>query len=254
VIDYTLTRSKRKTIGLYVKNGAVEVRAPLRASQAEIDKFVQSKRAWLEKHLTQSAERAEQRENFALNYGDTVTYRGQEYPIVAKAGNRVSFDDTAFYMPPNLSSEQIKMACVQIYKMLAQNICREKVAVFSEKMGVRPNAVNISSAKTNWGSCGRKEPPKPQKYEFSKINIDQMMRNMQARQGTVCHNLNFSWRLVMADDEVIDYVVVHELAHITEMNHSERFWSIVEGVLPDYKQRKNRLKELQKRLNTEDWD
>jgi predicted metal-dependent hydrolase len=58
----------------------------------------------------------------------------------------------------------------------------------------------------------------------------------------------------MADEDVIDYVVVHELAHIAEMNHSARFWAIVAGVLPDYKERQTRLKELQLRLSTEDWE
>jgi predicted metal-dependent hydrolase len=58
----------------------------------------------------------------------------------------------------------------------------------------------------------------------------------------------------MADDEVVDYVVVHELAHISEMNHSERFWAVVAGVLPDYRERRAKLKELQHRLSGENWE
>ena len=61
------------------------------------------------------------------------------------------------------------------------------------------------------------------------------------------------WACFMAADEVIDYVVVHELAHLKEMNHSERFWSIVENILPDFRKRKSKLKALQQKLGSEDW-
>jgi len=224
MINYTISRSNRKTIALHIKNGSLEVRAPLHASKANIDKFVHSKSSWIEKHLSQSAERAEKRESFTLNYGSTITYRGREYPIYAKEGSRVGFDGSVFYMPPNLSPERIKDACEQIYRILAKNTCTEKVLAFAKQMSVMPIAVKVNGATTRWGSCSGKK------------------------------SLNFSWRLVMADDDVIDYVVVHELAHITEMNHSEKFWAIVAGVLPDYRERQKRLKELQKRLSTESWE
>ena len=91
-------------------------------------------------------------------------------------------------------------------------------------MGVAPTGIKITGAKTRWGSCSSK------------------------------NSINFSWRLVMADDEIIDYVIVHELAHIKELNHSPRFWAVVEGTLPDYKSRRSRLKLLQKKLAAEDWE
>ena len=67
-------------------------------------------------------------------------------------------------------------------------------------------------------------------------------------------SVNFSWRLIMAEDDIIDAVVVHELAHITEMNHSDLFWAIVEGVLPDWREREKRLKEFSRKINAENWE
>jgi len=224
MITYTLHRSKRKTLALYVRNGEVEVRAPLKVSKRDIDKFVVSKEKWITDKLAASNERQEQRGTFTLNYGDMALYCGKEYPIAAKPGGRVGFDDERFYMPPDLTSEQIKNACVQIYRMLAKRDLTNKVLDFAKQMEVMPIAVKVSGAKTRWGSCSGKK------------------------------SLTFSWRLIMAEDDVVDYVVIHELAHIAEMNHSGRFWTIVEGVLPDYKERQKRLKVLQKKLSMEDWD
>ena len=224
MIAYTLTRSKRKTAAIYVRNGSVEVRAPLKMPKRDIDSFIASKQAWITGRLTKSQEQSEQRELFALNYGDMVIYRGKEYTIAAKSGYRIGFDGKCFYMPPNLSSEQIKAACIKIYRTLAKHYLNERVLAFAKQMNVMPSAVKINGAKTRWGSC------------------------------SAYKNINFSWRLIMADAEVIDYVVVHELAHLTEMNHSKKFWAAVENVLPDYRERQARLRELQKRLATENWD
>jgi predicted metal-dependent hydrolase len=209
---------------LYIRNGGVEVRAPLKVPKRDIDKFVASKEKWITDKLAQSNEQAAQRENFSLDYGDFVTYRGKEYPITAKTGNRLGFDDERFYMPSDLSPEQIKAACVQIYRLLAKRDLTNKVLDFAKQMGVMPTAVKINGAKTRWGSCSSRK------------------------------SLNFSWRLIMADDDVVDYVVVHELSHLTEMNHSQKFWAIVENTLPDYRERKAKLKLLQKRLSLEDWE
>jgi len=224
MINYTLTRAKRKTVALYVRNGNIEVRVPMKMPKCDIDKFVSSKEKWIIDRLAKSHEHSEQRKSFELNYGGTVLYRGKSYPITAKSGKHIGFYDTAFYMPPDLTSKQIKAACVQIYRMLAKRDLTQKTFDFAKQMSVMPTSVKINGAVTRWGSCsGRK-------------------------------SINFSWRLIMADDDVIDYVVVHELAHLTEMNHSKKFWSIVEKALPNYKERQLRLKELQKKLNMEDWE
>ena len=223
MINYILTRSKRKTIALYVRRGVVDVRAPLRTPKHEIDRFVASKEKWIKNKLICLNERAERRESFSLDYGDMVLYRGMLYPIVHKISNRAVFDGDFFCVPQGLSPEDIKASCIRIYKKLAKQDLNEKVQRFAELLSVQPLAVKVNTAKARWGSCSAKK------------------------------SLNFSWRLIMADDSVIDYVVVHELAHLLELNHSKRFWAIVMSILPDYKERQKQLKALQEMLAGEDW-
>ena len=224
MVSYKLTRSNRKTISLYVRDGYVEVRAPLKTPKGDIDKFVLSKEKWIDDKLAKSNERAAQRESFRLAYGDKVLYRGQEYPITERCGDHVGFCEASFYIPPGLPPEQIRRACKQIYMMLAKRDLTNRTLDIARTLSLVPSAIKINNAKTRWGSCSEK--------------------------GSV----NYSWRLIMADDEVIEYVIVHELAHIAEPNHSPRFWAIVKGALPDYAARRARLKELQHRLGAEDWD
>jgi len=224
MIDYSLTRSQRKTAAIYIRDGRVEVRAPLRMPKQDIDYFVLSKEEWITKALAVQVNQARHRDAFVVDYGHDIAWRGTMYPIVARAGTRAGFDGTVFYMPPVLTAEQIKATCVLIYRRLALTYFIGRVAYFSEKMGVAPSGVKVNSAKTRWGSCSSKK------------------------------SINFSWRLALADDGVIDYVVVHELAHLVEMNHSARFWAVVEMVLPDYRSREAGLKALQEQLAGEDWD
>ena len=224
MIEYTITRSNRKTIGIYVRNASVEVRANYRTPESHIIDFVSKKEKWITKHLTAEREKAKKRANFMLTYGDTIRYRGELYPIVERPGRFAGFYGDNFYMPPNLSPEQIKSNCIEIYRDLAEFELNKRACEFVERMLVLPTAIRITNAKARWGSCSSKR--------------------------SVC----FSWRLMMADDGVIDYIVVHELAHIIEMNHSTRFWKIVESILPDYEEREKRLRELQNSLRYESWD
>lgn len=95
----------------------------------------------------------------------------------------------------------------------AMKIFPDRVAYYAELMGVTYGRITLREQKTRWGSCSSKG------------------------------NLNFNWKLALMPQEILDYVVVHELAHRIEMNHSDQFWKIVESVLPDYRERRKWLKE-----------
>ncbi|MDR2599308.1 MAG: M48 family metallopeptidase [Oscillospiraceae bacterium] len=225
MIDYTLIRAKRRTVALYVRDGEAIVRAPLRMPKSRIDAFVLSKEKWVLEELRKSKIRAEQLANFELNYNDEILYRGKNYKITACVNNQNSVDDYAqrFFIPQDLSTEKIKATVIKIYRKLAKQHLTERLEHFQSLMGVSVTTFRISSAKKRWGS-------------------------MSSKKG-----VSFSWLLIMADDDMIDYVVVHELAHIIEMNHSVQFWEIVQNILPDYKLRQAKLKELNHRTSTENW-
>jgi predicted metal-dependent hydrolase len=169
-MDYKIIYSKRKTIAIQItRTCEVIVRAPIKASRARIEDFVNSHRSWIDTHLSKQKSRA------------------QRYP------------------EPSESE-------ISHLKMRARAILPERVEYFSAIMGVKPTHVSINEAKTRFGSCSEKG------------------------------RINFSCRVMRYPSEAIDYVVVHELAHLKFLNHSREFWAFVESILPDYKARKGLLK------------
>lgn len=104
------------------------------------------------------------------------------------------------------------------YRNLAREVLGARTGYYARKMGVTYGRISIREQKTRWGSCSS------------------------------AGNLNFNWKLVLMPPELLDYVVVHELAHRKEMNHSPRFWAIVERELPDYCNRREKLKILGRQL------
>jgi predicted metal-dependent hydrolase len=224
MINYVVKRSNRKTAAIVVSEDRVEVRVPLMATSSEIKKIVSAHEKWIKNRLEKIRERADIRGSFSLDYGDTIRLRGERRRIVARDGKNAGFDGEEFYMPPGYQPPQIKKIVIKTYRILALRHFCKKADEFSKHMRVDPLAVKVTGAKTRWGSCSAKK------------------------------SVNFSWRLIMASDYVIDYVIVHELAHLKEMNHSDRFWALVANVLPDYKKRKAGLRVLQKELANEDWE
>ena len=164
-MDYTLKRSKRKTIGLEITDEGLLVRAPLRASKREIERVIRDHRVWIEKRMRQR----EQTKAEALRKG-------------------------------LLSTEEIRDLAEQARAYIPQ-----RVAYYAELLGVRPGRITIRNQKTRWGSCSAKG------------------------------NLNFNCLLMLTPPEVIDSVVVHELCHLLEMNHSARFYEHVLSVYPEYR-------------------
>ncbi|KZX17359.1 M48 family metallopeptidase [Methanobrevibacter filiformis] len=225
MIEYKLVQTNRKTVSIKIKKDTtVEVRAPNNISKAQIDEIVKSRENWIKEHLEKVKKEHDQRKKFNLNFGDYVLIRGNKKQICSTNKNIASYEDNKFLIPEFCNNDQIKEIIINLYKMIAKEHILSRVIHFKEEMNVEPTGFRITSAKTRWGSCSGK------------------------------NSINFTWKLVMADDEIIDYVVVHELSHIKEHNHSKNFWKEVEKIIPDYNVKKEKLKDLQYKLNTENWE
>lgn len=222
---YTVTKAPRKTAAIYVlKDGSVEVRCPKNFPDREIDRFVKENADAIERKVKLTLKNKNSKDAFCIRPGDKLLFLGKEYPLKTLPTLEIGFDEACFYIPDRMPAADIKPTIINIYKKLAVSVLKVKTEDYAEKMGVAPTNVKINSAKSRWGSCSGR------------------------------NSINFSWRLIMADERCVDYVVVHELAHILEHNHSARFWALVGQYIPDYKQQNKSLRELQKKLAVEDWD
>ncbi len=214
VCGYVLVRSRRrrKTMTLRIDlRGRVVIRAPLHTVKKEIDSFFEQNRAWVARKLAER--RAIQRMSKPKSFvpGEEFLFLGKSYPLrLAETNGKVptlSFCSRGFTLPRSHAAKARDLF-VKWYKTRAWEKITEKVLCFSKRLDVIPKGIRLMTARTQWGSCSPD------------------------------NHLSFNWKLVMARDVFIDYVVAHELLHIKEKNHSHRFWGALESFMPDYKERK----------------
>jgi len=224
---YKITRSNRKTMTIKInENGSLEVKAPMKLSKDKINEFVKSKEKWIAKHTERISNNYSIKKQFKLNFEDYILVKGENNQIKSIKNNIAQYNEAkkVFYIPQTAKENQIKEIIIELYKKIADKHINERISYFKTKMNVEPEKIGITSAKTRWGSCSGK------------------------------NSINFSWKLIMADNKTIDYVIIHELAHIKQHNHSPKFWSIVEDIMPDYKKQKEKLKILSEKINRENWE
>jgi predicted metal-dependent hydrolase len=208
-----LVRSRRKTIALIIdRQGRLIVRAPLRATRAQIDAFITEKAGWIQAH--QASQRARPHPAAPeFRAGETFLYLGQACPLQLTPGAAaLELRGGVFHLAP-AALPQARQLFQAWYRRQARAVLAGRVALHAARLGFTPGALRITSARTRWGSCSSR--------------------------GT----LSFPWRLVLAPLEVIDYVVVHELVHLAVKNHSAAFWQRVTAAYPDTAAARRWLKE-----------
>ncbi len=192
----------------------LRVRVPLGTSRKMIDQLIRDKEGWIQRSRKQILLRESEQERNYLEVDD-IQFLGESVPFRwEKASHpfQLHMGSDAFVLTGDGSSEAAQALIEQAYRGRAKEIFEARVSFFAERLGVKVNQIRIKSQKTRWGSCSNKG------------------------------NLNFNWHAIVAPEEVIDYLVVHECCHLVHMNHSKEFWDLVESICPNYRECRQWLK------------
>ena len=220
-VHYMLRRSARRSYGFMIDDDGLRVTAPRRSTLADIDSAIRAKQRWILTKLFERGERRvlrEQRAPVAWVDGATLPYLGADIVLRLQSAARshcVYDADSrvlAVGVTPDLTEWQIRERVKRWFQDEAKRLFRERLDHYAPRMDVTYRAFALSSAGTRWGSC------------------------------TVAGNIRLNWKLVHYPLALLDYVVVHELAHLHEMNHSPRFWAVVERIIPDHEGARAALK------------
>ena len=201
--NYHLIKSNRQSLGISIKPcGTVIIRVPHKTKEDTIVQFINKHQSWIDKKLITLNNALSER-----SISDTlIYYLGQQYPVNFTSANLdgLQFSEKEIWLDVKFR-DKVKMMVSKWYKSEAIRIVMPILNNYSREFKLLYKKVKFTDAVTRWGSCNSL--------------------------GTIC----FSLRIVMLPIDVITYIIVHELAHLKHLNHSQQFWQQVEKMLPEYK-------------------
>lgn len=204
---HKIERSRRKTIGLFVTpDGNLIIKAPIFATKQDIDIIIKKKERWIKRKIEKTSQIAPTAVHEFVN-GEGFLFLGKMYRLKIGKYQSVTLGNYLFFPKSQVRKKVEYETLINWYKKQALKKITSRTNWYTKKMGTTAN-VRLSDARKRLGSRGR--------------NNDLLM----------------NWRLIMAPLPIIDYIIVHELAHREEKNHSKKFWSIIKIVLPDYENAK----------------
>ncbi len=211
-IEYSLKKSERKTTSIYIeRDGGVSVLAPAPFEHDKIEQIIEKKRSWIYRNLAEWEDLNRTRVHREYVNGESFLYLGRHYRLqlvdaeVQEAP--LVFLHNQFCLRKD-AVEQAPEHFKQFYKTKLNKKLKERLKIYVPKMGVGPTDVKVMELQNRWGSCTAK--------------------------GVV----NFHWKCAMLPTSVLDYVVVHELAHIENHSHDAAFWRTVEKVMSGCEEQK----------------
>lgn len=210
-VPYRLRRSARRSIGLIVDQHGLRVAAPIRAALSDIEKLLLKHAQWVLDKLAARRERPPP-PSLAIEDGGRILVLGEALTVKVTPAARFRWQitDSCLHLqvPATAANEAALEAALRAH---ARTIFAQRLAHYAPLLGVPPPPLRLSSARTRWGSCNHRG------------------------------GISLNWRLILQTPAALDYVVCHELAHLKEMNHSPRFWAIVEQLYPDWRAQRKAL-------------
>jgi predicted metal-dependent hydrolase len=217
-INFDIIYKKRTSIGISIDlYGKVEVQAPKGTPEDYILQFVEEKWDWIQQNLQEMQERTRGPKKKAYDHSESFLYLGESYPIqvtqdITIKQDYVVFEGDYLHIVVNqLEDEKIKQALKRFYYQQCKSLVERSIKSYQSNFKLKPRSIRISDNNTNWGTCDFKQ------------------------------QLTFNWKLAMAPQKVIDYVVVHEMCHMVHLNHDRSFWRLVGKIMPDYQEQENWL-------------
>lgn len=217
-VAYRLRRSQRRTIGLAIDHRGLRVGAPSRARLDDIEALIRQHGQWVLDKLAAWQERAAPLTQ-EITDGTIIPLLGEPVSIAMTTLGRArwQFGPNVLYLRPGATAKAAQLLEAAL-RDKARGIFAERLATHAPRLGVAVPPLRLSSARTRWGSC--------------------------SHHG----GISLNWRLVFMPIAVIDYVVCHELAHLKEMNHSPRFWSVVGQLCPDWRRLRLELRQQARQI------
>ena len=221
-ISYLLERRTRRTVGLKITADGLVVHAPKRIFEFQLNQILQQKSNWILNKL--QARQANHVAKIDWIDGEHLLYLGSDIQlsISQNSSNKaLIFDQNTLFMasPQPNNHAVLGRKVIQWYKKQAAIDFNRRLEIFAAKLGVATPPLALSNAQSRWGSCNSR--------------------------GEV----RLNWRLLQAPPHIINYVICHELAHLKQMNHSAKFWAVVENLFPNYKAAEKELKALSPHLH-----
>jgi hypothetical protein len=212
-VEFRFRRRRRRSIGLRINEHGLSVAAPLRAPWREIEGFLREKTAWILEKLDERAALGSPVTIFG-EHGEMLPLHGRSLTLAVAKGNRavlLAGDELRIRLPAPHNRGAVRVLLQRWLKSRALETLAPRIAHYAARVSLPAPPLTLSNARTQWGVC------------------------------MASGRIRLSWRLVHLEPELADYVVAHEVAHLVELNHSERFWALVEWLYPHWREARERI-------------